>query len=68
VPNLLVLTLTTGESRLAETLARSGKDRPSAAFLFKAVEESDLIRPMPELFAVPWERIGTQPLCIAEAR
>lgn len=68
VPNLLVLTLTTSESRLAAMLARTDKDRSSPAFLFKAAEESALVRPMPELFTAPWERIGAPPLHIAESR
>jgi hypothetical protein len=70
IPNLLVLTLTTSESRLAEMLSRSGEDADlaSPAFLFKAVRENSLTVPLPELFAAPWERVGTGPLSIAESR
>ncbi len=68
VPNLLVLTPTTGESRLTEMLSRSGEDGESPAFLFKAVMERNLARPVPELFTAPWECVGVQPLCIAESR
>ncbi len=69
VPNLLVLTVTTGESRLAAMLKRAGEDGVGPAFLFKAVSErGGLTRPLPQLLTEPWARAGAAPLSIAESR
>jgi hypothetical protein len=68
VPNLLVLTVTLGESRLAQMLRLAGEGGGSPAFLFKAVSEPGLTRPLPELLAEPWMRGAIAPLCIGEAR
>lgn len=64
IPNLLVLTLTTGAARCSEMVAKLGTGDP--AFLFKSAEGSALTRPLPALLAEPWRRAGNTPLCIAE--
>ena len=68
VPNLLVLTLTTGPSRLADMLRRGTEEGVGAGFLFKAVSEADLLRPCPALLTEPWQRAGHALLSIAESR
>jgi hypothetical protein len=64
IPNLLVLTITTSQSRLAEFL-RAGDGGGWSGFLFKVVGARDLHRPMPGLLTEPWARIGTPPLSIS---
>ncbi len=64
VPNLLVLTLTTSEARLAGMLRQIPEGIASAAFLFKAVRERDLTRLMPELVVEPWARARLPPLSL----
>jgi hypothetical protein len=69
LPNLLVLTLTTGEARVIEMLRRLDELAGSkAAFLFKATADGTLRGPMPQLLIDPWQRAEISPLCIAEAR
>jgi len=68
LPNLLVLTLTTGEARMADIIRRLGsKAGDDAAFLFKSVNASDFTTPAPQLLFEPWQRAGFTPLCIADA-
>jgi hypothetical protein len=65
IPNLLVLTLTTSETRLAEILRRASEGSINAGFLFKAVSERELARPMSGLVTEPWARTGAPPLSVA---
>jgi hypothetical protein len=68
LPNLLILTITTGEARMADIIRRlGGKTGDSAAFLFKSVDTSGLTTPAPQLLFEPWQRAGFPPLCIADA-
>ena len=68
IPNLLVLTLTTGEARMAEMLKRlGGLAGNHAAFLFKAIRDDAPRTPMPQLLTEPWQRAGHPPLCIGES-
>ncbi len=65
VSSLLVLTLTTDESRAKEMLRRlSGRPENWPTFLFKTVSGDVTHRPQPELLAEPWERAGLPPLHI----
>ena len=67
LPNLLVLTLTTGEARIADIMRQIGHQTgDSAAFLFKSMNPSGLTMPAPQLLIEPWPRVGFPPLCIAE--
>lgn len=66
-PNLLVLTLTTGEARMLEIITKLGADA-SPAFLFKALEAKALTSPVPQLLSEPWLRAGHAALSIAESR
>lgn len=65
IPNLLVLTLTTGEARKSAIVAKLGEG--SAAFLFKAVRAETLASPLAALLSEPWERAGHLPLRIGES-
>jgi hypothetical protein len=68
VPNLLVLTITTGESRITEIMRRMEADGGgSAAFLFKTAAPADLRLPMQQLLSEPWARAGQPPLRIDES-
>jgi hypothetical protein len=68
LPNLLVLTLTTGEARMADIIGRLGSQAgDNAAFLFKSVSASDLTTPAPQLLFEPWQRAGFPPLRIDES-
>jgi hypothetical protein len=67
VPNLFVLTITSGTRRLAEIVRRFGEHEPNPLFLFKSVEEHTLMMPAPSLLADPWQRAGSPPLAIAES-
>ena len=68
IPNLLVLTLTTGEARIAEMLKRlDGQAGNRAAFLFKAIEDDAPRMPMLHLLTEPWQRAGLPPLGIGES-
>ena len=68
LPNLLVLTLTTEESRLAEIIRRlSSQSDNSAAFLFKSLNASNLMAPAPQLLTEAWQRAGHLPLRIDES-
>lgn len=68
VPNLLVLTVTTSESRMTEIMRRmEGDGGRSAAFLFKTAAPPDLRLPMPQLLSEPWARAGHPPLRIDES-
>ena len=54
LPNLLVLTLTTGEARMADIMGRmGGQAGDSAAFLFKSVDAPSLTTPAPHLLFEP---------------
>ncbi len=67
LPNLLVLTLTTGETRLAEMLRQlGGHAGNSAAFLFKSIRSDTLRTPVPQLLTEPWQRAKVPPLRINE--
>jgi hypothetical protein len=68
IPNLLVLTMTTNSSRLADMLVKLGNDGIHPAFLFGVSTEQVLARPMPQLLTRPWQRAGLPSLSIAEAR
>jgi len=64
-PNLLVLTVTTSESRLQEIMQRlAANGGGHAAFLFKSAMGSDLRRPMLRLLLQPWQRAVPQPMRI----
>lgn len=66
VPTLLVLTVTTSESRASEMLKRLGAELgASPVFLFKSVAESDVAKSPSGLFE-PWERAGYPRLQIDE--
>lgn len=67
VPNLFVLTLTVSTARVAEIVGKLGTEG-CPVFLFKAVDETALVRPVPQLLREPWTRAGLPPLSIAEAR
>ncbi len=67
VPNLLVLTLTTGAARCSEIVAKLGGGS-SPAFLFKSADGKALSKPLPDLLSEPWARAGSPPLSIAESR
>lgn len=67
IPNLLVLTLTTGEARMKEMLTRlAGQAGNHAAFLFKAIRDDAQRTPMPQLLTEPWQRAGFAPLRIGK--
>jgi hypothetical protein len=68
VPNLLILTITTSESRMAEIMRRmEGDGGGSAAFLFKTAAPAHLRLPMPQLLSEPWARAGHPALRIDES-
>ena len=68
LPNFLVLTITTGEARMADIIRRlCSQTSDNAAFLFKAVNASGHTTPAPHLLLEPWPRAGFAPLCIADA-
>jgi hypothetical protein len=68
LPNLLVLTLTTGEARMADIMGRlGGQTGDSPAFLFKSVDAFSLKTPSPQLLLEPWQRAGFAPLRIDES-
>ena len=68
LPNLLVLTLTTGETRMADIIGRlESQTGDNAVLLFKSVSTSDLMTPAPRLLFEPWQRASLPPLCIADA-
>ncbi len=68
LPNLLVLTLTTGETRMADIMEQIGHTTGGgAAFLFKSVNASGISTPAPQLLTEPpWLRVGFPPLRIAD--
>lgn len=67
LPNLLVLTVTTSESRVADIMQRiEGEPGGSPAFLFKAMDQSALRTPANQLLFNPWLRSGLPPLRIDE--
>ncbi len=68
IPNLLVLTLTTGEARMAEMLERLDRQAGgSAAFLFRAIPGDTQRQPVPQLLTEPWQRAGLRPFRIDES-
>lgn len=68
LPNLLVLTLTTGKARMADIIGRlGGQAGDGAAFLFKSTDASGLMMPAPQLLLEPWQRVDSPSLCIADA-
>ena len=68
IPNLLVLTLTTGEARMTDMLERlEGQAENSATFLFKAIRDDRLQKPMPQLLTEPWQRAGLPSFRIDES-
>lgn len=66
IPNLLVPTVTTSQTRLSEIIRRRDPEARSPAFLFKAVEERESVRPFAALLLAPWERSGLPPLTIGD--
>ncbi|HUO98991.1 MAG TPA: replication-relaxation family protein [Rhizomicrobium sp.] len=62
IPNLLVLTVTTSEQRVAAMLERVQGDEP--VFLFKAA--GALLSPCNGLLADPWQRAGQPALLIGQ--
>lgn len=70
VSTLCVLTVTPGEAHLRTMMCGLGGD-DAGAFLFKALPEDaryrGLTRPVPELFAEPWQRARLEPLRIQTA-
>ena len=60
LPNLLVLTVTTNDKRVQEIAGQL----QSAAFLFKAADDSALTTPAPHLLFEPWQRANFPPLRI----
>jgi hypothetical protein len=67
IPNLLVLTVTSSETRLIDILSKiEGQIAGSAGFLFKAQDDFSLTIPAPQLFSQPWARAGIPPLRIDE--
>jgi hypothetical protein len=67
LPNLLVLTVTSSESRAADIMQRiEGEPGGGPAFLFKAVDQSELRTPANQLIFNPWQRPGLPPLRIDE--
>ena len=65
VPNLLVLTITSGEPRLNEMLSRlHGENASGAAFLFTAVSAHDLTTPRLCFLNELWKRADLPPLRI----
>lgn len=68
LPNLLILTVTTWEARIADIMEQlGGQTGDSEAFLFKSVDASSLATPAPQLLFEPWQRAGFPPLRIADA-
>ncbi len=68
IPNLLVLTLTTSETRMTEMLKRlDGQAGSHAAFLFKAVRDDAPRQPISTLLIEPWQRAGLPSLHIGES-
>jgi hypothetical protein len=65
LPNLLILTVTTSDVRIADMVAPF-TDQPSkvGGFLFKAVEASGLSAPATRLLFEPWTRAGLPSLQI----
>jgi hypothetical protein len=67
IPNLLVLTVTMGEARMADINSRlESETASSAAFLFKTFRSDDACAPMVRLLSEPWLRAGLPPLRIDE--
>ena len=64
IPNLLVLTVTISQPRMSEITECLEQADENAAFLFKVVGGTDLIRPAEGLWAEPWARAGLPPLQI----
>jgi hypothetical protein len=64
VSTLVVLTVTTSESRLRDILQKLEAQGGGAAFLFKAVDASDLRMPSRQFIFEPWQRAGLPPLGI----
>jgi hypothetical protein len=65
IPNLLVLTATTDEDRMADMMTRlDNSARDSSAFLFKTVNARTLRMPAPTLLFEPWQRAGQPALNI----
>lgn len=71
LPNLVVLTVTTGERRLRRSMQVLEEHLPATAwgmFLFKAVPEflHGTPRPSADLFAGPWLRVGHPPFDLTD--
>jgi len=64
LPNLLVLTVTTSQSRMTDIVSKLDGEADTSAFLFRAVTEQELSRPTAGLLSQPWQRPGTVPLRI----
>jgi len=65
IPNLLVLTVTTSETRMQAMMAGLGNDTDgNDALLFKAIAAADLMRPANHLLCKSWSRAGIYPLKI----
>jgi hypothetical protein len=64
IPNLLVLTVTTGPKRLAEMLTKLGGEH--RLFLFKSVKPKQLVLPAQGLLSEAWQRAGLALLDISK--
>ena len=63
IPNLLVLTVTTSDARIAE-ISKYLEGQGGVAFVFKAIHRRELSAPMRRLLREPWQRSGLTPLYI----
>lgn len=65
IPNLLVLTVTTNEARIADIIGQlDGSSDGNAVFLFKALNTSMRTVPVPRLLSEQWARAERSPLHI----
>jgi hypothetical protein len=68
LPNLILLTITTSDARLADIIRRGeALSVHSGAFLFKAIGTKELRAPARSLLMEPWPRIGQQSLRIDQS-
>ncbi len=65
IPNLFVLTVVPNAGRAANSIAVAGGSKCAPWFLFKAVDEKALQRPLASVVTEAWERSGLPPLSIA---
>ena len=65
IPNLFVLTVVPNAERTANAIAAAAGSKCAPWFLFKAVDEKTLQRPLASLVTEAWERGGLPSLAIA---